>query len=101
MKHCQKQIFPWYVSRTSISLPVTWRQEGSQEDLFSAYKYLMGGDEEEAARLFSGMPVERTTDNKRKLKFRKVNLNARKRVFTMKMVKHWNQLPREDSESHQ
>lgn len=37
----------------------------------------MGGNEEEAARLFSGIPIERTTGNEQKLKFRKLNLNAR------------------------
>lgn len=63
-------------------------------------KYLMGGDEEEPARVFSGMSLGRTTGNKKKLKFRKVNLNARICIFTMRMVKHWNKLPREDSESH-
>lgn len=60
----------------------------------------MAGNEE-AARLFSGTPIERTTGNEQKLKYRKLNLNARKCGLMMRMVKPWSQLPREDSESHQ
>jgi len=60
----------------------------------------MGGNEEEAARLFSAVPGDRTRDNRHKLKIGKFRLNTSKWFFNMRVVKHWNRLPREDVESH-
>ena len=34
-----------------------------------------------------------------RLKFMKVHLNIRRNIFTLRVVKHWNKLPREVVES--
>lgn len=39
-----------------------------RRDLINVYKYLMGGNEEEAVRLFSAVPSDRTVANGYKLK---------------------------------
>lgn len=39
-----------------------------QKDLINAYKYLVGGNKEEAARLITVLPTERTRGNGHKLK---------------------------------
>lgn len=59
------------------------------------YKYLMGRNEEEAARLFSVVATNRTRGNGHKLKIRKFHMNTRKHCFTLKVVKHWDRFPRE------
>jgi len=54
-------------------------EEKAWGDLINGYKYPMGGNEEERARLFSVVPTDRTTGHK--LKARKLNLNTQKHSF--------------------
>lgn len=63
------------------------------------YKYLMGENEEEGARLFSVVLTDRTAANRHKHKKKKKknpNLNTTTHLFFYcGLVKHWNRLSRD------
>ncbi|KAK4818824.1 hypothetical protein QYF61_019861 [Mycteria americana] len=64
-------------------------------DLLAAFQYLKGAYKKTGEGLFSRTGSDRTRANGFKLKEGRFRLAIMKKFFTMRMVRHWNRLPRE------
>jgi len=64
-------------------------------DLIAAFQYLKGAYRKDGEGLFTRVCSDRTRGNSCKLKEGRFRLDITKKIFTMRVVKHWNRLPRE------
>ncbi|KFP36570.1 hypothetical protein N324_11257, partial [Chlamydotis macqueenii] len=66
-----------------------------QGDLIAVFQYLQGAYKKYGERLFSRACCDRTRGNDFKIEGGRFRLDTRKKKFTMRVVEHWNRLPRE------
>jgi len=66
-----------------------------QGDLIAAFQYLKAAYRKDGEGPFTRVCSDRTRGNGCKLKDDRFRLDIRKKFFTMRVVKHWNRLPRE------
>ena len=65
-----------------------------QGDLIAAFQYIKGSYRKEEDRVFSRICCDITRGNGFKLKEGRFKLDLRNKSFTVKVVRHWNRLPR-------
>ncbi|GAB0187679.1 hypothetical protein GRJ2_001233200 [Grus japonensis] len=70
-------------------------REGSSETLIAAFQYLKGAYRKSGEGLFRRACRVWTRGNGLKLKEGRFRLDISKKIFTVRVVRHWNRLPRE------
>ncbi|KAK4824563.1 hypothetical protein QYF61_016681, partial [Mycteria americana] len=70
-------------------------KRGLWGDLIVAFQYIKGAYKNDGERLFTKACSDRTRGNSFKLNEGRFKLDIRKKFFTMRVVRHWNRLPRE------
>ena len=66
-----------------------------QGDLIVAFQYLKGAYKQEGKWLFTRVDSDRIRGNDFKMRQRSLRLDMRRKVFTQRVVTHWNRLPKE------
>jgi len=69
-------------------------------DLTAAFQYLKGAYKKAEEGLFTKTGSDRATGNGFKLKEGRFPLDIRKKKLTMRVVRHWNRLPRDAVDTH-
>ena len=64
-------------------------------DLIAAFQYLEGTYRKDGENPFSRACCDRTRSNGLKIREGRFRLDMRKKLLMMRVVKHWNRLPRE------
>jgi len=64
-------------------------------NLVAAFQYIKGAYRKEGENIFSKACCDRTRSNGFKLREGRIRSDVRKTFFTMRVVRHWNRLPRE------
>ena len=64
-----------------------------KENLINVHKYLMGGCNEDRARLFSVVPSARTRGQGHKPEHRRFCLNTRQHLCAVRVMESWHRLP--------
>jgi len=70
-----------------------------QGHLIAAFQYLKGACRKDGENIFCRACCDMTRSNGFKLKEGRFGLDIRKKFFTVRVVKHWNRLPREAVEA--
>jgi len=70
-------------------------KRGLKGDVIAAFQYLKEAYKKPGEGRFTRACSDRTTGSGFKLKDGRFRLDLRKKFFTMRLVRHWNRLPRE------
>jgi len=71
-----------------------------QGDLTAAFQYIKGVDKKDGETLFTRAYSDKTRDNGFKLKEGRGRLDITKKFFIMRVMRHWNKLPKEVVDAH-
>ncbi|KAK4828765.1 hypothetical protein QYF61_000790 [Mycteria americana] len=82
-------------NRKSKSKKTHGLSQNQDRDLLAAYQYLMGAYRKDGEGLSIRECSDRMRGNSFKLTEGRCRLDIRKKFFTMRLVRHWNRLPRE------
>ena len=66
-----------------------------QEDFIVAFQYLKGAYKQEVEWLYTRVDSDRTRENGLKQKQKRFRLDIRRKLFTQRVLMHWNRLPKE------